>query len=154
MSGTTGLYATCTKCFTSQPIENYPWKNRLLGIRHRVCKSCTAARSKQWYRDHPEAHRQNVDANRKSYLQQNREYAWNYLATHPCVDCGESDPVVLEFDHKSGSVKRDNVSSMLTQGYSLERVKAEIEKCEVRCANCHRKKTAKERKWHGWLGKR
>ncbi len=142
-----GLYSTCTKCFTQQPIENFPWKNRLLGIRHRVCKTCTAQRSKLWYHDHPEYQKKNVKENRESYLKQNREYAAEYLSTHPSVDCGEADPVVLEFDHRGGSGKVDHISKMLTQGYSLERIKSEIEKCDVRCANCHRRKTAKERGW-------
>jgi hypothetical protein len=59
-----------------------------------------------------------------------------YLVNHPCVDCGESDPLVLEFDHVRG--KTHNVSSM--KGYTKKRVLEEIRKCEVRCANCHKRR--------------
>jgi hypothetical protein len=75
-----------------------------------------------------------------------RQYVWDYLATHPCVDCGETDPRALEFDHVRG--RKDKSISVLADGnYSLERLKKEIAKCEVRCANCHRKKTYKDRGW-------
>lgn len=49
---------------------------------------------------------------------------------------------VLEFDHVRG-VKRAEVSEMA--GYSLRSARAEIAKCEVRCGNCHRRKTIRER---------
>ena len=64
-----------------------------------------------------------------------------YLREHPCVDCSEADPVVLDFDHVRG-VKKMNVKRMLAGTYSLKRVFDEIAKCEVRCANCHRRVTA------------
>lgn len=67
------------------------------------------------------------------------------LLAHPCVDCGETDPVVLEFDHRSD--KSDNIGSMLRHGTSTETMEREIAKCDVRCANCHRRKTAKQFGW-------
>lgn len=70
------------------------------------------------------------------------EYILDYFKTHPCADCGESDPIVLEFDHVKDKVKE---VSKLRRANSLDRVKLEIDKCEVRCANCHRRKTVARR---------
>ena len=70
---------------------------------------------------------------------------WDYLSKHTCIDCGESDIVVLEFDHKSNKFKE--IGKMVTGRCSLQRVILEIEKCEVRCANCHRRKTAHQQGW-------
>jgi hypothetical protein len=61
------------------------------------------------------------------------------LEASGCVDCGESEIVVLDFDH-IGS-KTANVPMLARQGCSLERLKAEIAQCAVRCANCHRRRT-------------
>ncbi len=64
-----------------------------------------------------------------------------YLNEHPCVDCGETDVRCLEFDHVRGKKSR-NISAMLGRGISWEKVLVEIAKCDVRCANCHRRITA------------
>ena len=64
-----------------------------------------------------------------------------YLSTHPCVDCGETDIVVLEFDHLGKDKKLDDVAHMIPRGYSLDKIKKEIAKCEVVCCNCHRRRT-------------
>lgn len=69
-----------------------------------------------------------------------------YLATHPCVDCGETDIVVLEFDHQRDKVGA--ITVMVNKPCGWDTIKAEIEKCLVRCANCHRRKTAKEQGWY------
>jgi 5-methylcytosine-specific restriction endonuclease McrA len=60
------------------------------------------------------------------------------------VDCGEKDPIVLEFDHIHS--KKANVAAMLNH-HGWPAIQQEIEKCEIRCANCHRRRTAKQFGW-------
>jgi len=67
------------------------------------------------------------------------QFLLDFLAEHPCVDCGESDPIVLEFDHRGD--KLFNVSYGL-RDRNWAAVLAEMEKCDVVCANCHRRRTA------------
>jgi hypothetical protein len=79
--------------------------------------------------------------------QRNREYLWNLLKGKSCVDCSEDDPIVLQFDHVRGT-KDIAVCEMVSRGYSLEKIKAETEKCDIRCANCHQRRTAKQFGWY------
>lgn len=60
-------------------------------------------------------------------------------ASRGCVDCGVGDPVVLDFDHRPGVEKCFNVSDAVRKGLGRDRILLEIEKCDVRCANCHRR---------------
>jgi hypothetical protein len=60
------------------------------------------------------------------------------LQRSACIDCGERDPVVLDFDHRDA--KRANVS-LLARRSGVARLEAEIALCDVRCANCHRIRT-------------
>lgn len=87
--------------------------------------------------------------NRARYRQQAREYIAAYLSEHPCVDCGERDPIVLTFDHVRGE-KRDDIATMVGSGLSLETIKAEIEKTEVRCYNCHAIRTHELSESYRW----
>ena len=64
-----------------------------------------------------------------------------FLLEHPCVDCGEADLRVLDFDHREGSAKSAEVMKLAKAGYSWARVMDEIAKCDVRCRNCHAKVT-------------
>ena len=62
-----------------------------------------------------------------------------------CVDCGyKENPLALQFDHVRGT-KFKEVSVMVSECYSLPRIKDEIRKCEIRCANCHAIITQKRR---------
>lgn len=56
-----------------------------------------------------------------------------------CIKCGESNPLCLDFHHKDPTTKTVNVSEMGRRGWSIERIIEEINKCDVLCANCHRK---------------
>lgn len=140
------LLRTCTKCFLQKPIEEFPWKSQLLGKRHTVCKECYAKRSSQWYEDNKDRQLENVRRNNQNYREIARSYVYQYLLDHPCSSCGESDPRVLEFHHEGN--KEAEVSRLMGRGASLDPLRAEIAKCVVLCANCHRKLTSDERGWY------
>jgi hypothetical protein len=84
----------------------------------------------------------------KEHREKNRAKAVEYLENHPCVDCGETNPVVLDFDHVKGQ-KSFNIGRAISGSHrSWQKIMDEISKCEIRCANCHRKKTAIQFGWY------
>lgn len=68
----------------------------------------------------------------------------NYLLlekSKPCTDCLQRfHPVAMDFDHVRG-VKTSEVASMFSKGATIEAIKAEIAKCDLVCACCHRVRT-------------
>lgn len=130
---------TCTTCHEPKDETSF---NKLArskdGLQPR-CRDC----SKEWYLSNREAHIQNASKNSKRRRKEVQAWVCSYLSEHPCVDCGEADIVVLEFDHRSTDEKFKAVSQMISD-YSLIKIQAEVAKCEVRCANCHRRKTARD----------
>lgn len=73
----------------------------------------------------------------------NVEFVYEYLSHSACADCGLKDALVLEFDHVGD--KRDAVTALAWDGYSLTSIIREIARCEVRCCNCHRRRTLERR---------
>ncbi|HXD08863.1 MAG TPA: hypothetical protein VN653_02270 [Anaerolineales bacterium] len=73
-----------------------------------------------------------------------REFVEAYKRSNPCVDCGETDPDSLTFDHVRG-VKKMTIANMVNLGYSIEAIQEEIDKCDVRCWTCHMKIEKKRR---------
>lgn len=62
------------------------------------------------------------------------------LKGRPCADCGQSfPPYVMDFDHRGE--KECDVSRVVRLGWGLARINAEVAKCDVVCANCHRQRT-------------
>lgn len=103
-----------------------------------LCHPCKREYDRVWYaknRDRLKERKRETATKRRELI---REWITQYLLDHPCVDCGEPDPVVLEFDHRGD--KNHNVADM-PWSYGLEAVRREVAKCDVRCANCHRRKT-------------
>lgn len=110
------------------------------------CIECSKERSKERYKNFSDEQKKKMRDRSKEQARINKQFVWDYLKEHPCIDCGETDPIVLEFDHFKE--KTNNISSMCNQAVSVNRIKKEIEKCEVRCAHCHRRKTAKQFGWY------
>lgn len=78
-----------------------------------------------------------------------RAKLFEFLSTKKCTDCGEKDPIVLDFDHKNIKNKFKPVSKLLSGHYSWQSVLSEINKCDIRCANCHRRKTYRQFSFFG-----
>ena len=130
----------CTICLKDQPLESFPWKNKKKGVSHKQCRECRRGYGRKHYQRNPAYYKAKAHKN-EAAPKRRRQYVWDYLLEHPCVDCGEQDPVVLEFDHVNPSDKVQSVSNLISR-YTLSILITEINKCEVRCANCHRRKTA------------
>lgn len=101
---------------------------------------------KRWYEKNKEQHIKNVSIRNTIVRNENKQKVYEYLKKHPCIDCGESDIVVLDFDHVKDE-KFMGVSRMINSVYKWSRIQQEIEKCVIRCANCHRRKTARQFNW-------
>ena len=72
-----------------------------------------------------------------------------YKESKPCADCGQCYPYyVMDFDHVRGE-KKANIADILNRSCSRAALKAEIDKCDLVCSNCHRVRTHNRRTGHG-----
>lgn len=133
----------CTKCGKEKDISEFSWSIR--GVKRLSrCNACHAKERSLYYERHREKELEYKWDRQQRKREEARRYVFDHLRSHPCVDCHESDPMVLTFDHVRGTKKMD-ISQMVNQGYSLELIQAEIDKCEVRCGNCHMRIEKKRR---------
>ena len=140
----------CASCGQFKPEEEFNWRYKSSEIRQPSCRECQHGHQERYYQNHIEEEKERTRRRRITAREKAREFVYSYLSTHFCVDCGETDPRVLEFDHIHG--KAANVATLISEGVSTERLMIEISLCVVRCANCHRRKTSNERGW--WKGNR
>lgn len=139
----------CSTCRRSLPLSSFNVRTASPDRRQAVCRECNAARSRRYYAENLEKHRAAVAAQVAKTRAINVERIGAYLLEHPCVDCGEGDLRVLDFDHRDGSQKSAEVMKLAKAAYSWRRVMDEIAKCDVRCRNCHAKVTY-ERMGENW----
>ena len=104
---------------------------------------------RQWARDNKERLAEQKASNKHSRIKRNKEYVNEYKQRHPCVDCGETDIKVLDFDHVRGT-KRFNLADAVWSGYSVSAIRDEIYKCEIRCKPCHGRVTAERKTQESW----
>ncbi|PSQ19047.1 HNH endonuclease [Halobacteriales archaeon QS_8_69_26] len=90
----------------------------------------------RWYRANREQSRERKERRRRKLVRWVYEYKRDNCE---CARCGEGDPACLEFHHREESEKEFSVSRRANRGHSVENIRAEIDRCEVLCANCHRK---------------
>lgn len=122
----------CKKCGKEQPIEMFELEHRENGdIRRGSCRECRAEQRKKWRRNNPELY--HAQASRR----QNRQTEWLYSLKKPCVICGESEPVCIDFHHINPEEKEFTIGKC--RGRSKEWLIEEISKCVCLCSNCHRK---------------
>lgn len=120
----------CTSCNFDLPLSKYKKRGttgRQSHTLHSMCNQCLYIKYTR--------------PNAEKKIEEIRQYK----LSHGCIDCGyASHPEALEFDHKPGSDKLFNIGEKLGS-YSMDKIWAEIEKCEVVCANCHAIRTSTRR---------
>lgn len=137
----------CSACEAMKPHDEFHKRSRSRdGLQH-ICKSCNKEQRKAYYKT-AHGRDRNITTGRR-YRHALAQRVIDYLKDHPCVDCGETDPVVLDFDHRGEKIA--NVGNMVRNSFAWYKVQAEIAKCDVRCANCHRRKTARQFSWYKLL---
>ena len=130
----------CSKCGLEKSLEEFSKKTATKYRSH--CLECQRLHMRNWYAKNRDTHIQDIYDRKKATIKANWQTVIAYLLAHPCVDCDERDIRVLEFDHLRD--KHRNISKMLGEGYSPKTLMKEIAKCDVRCANCHKRKTGIE----------
>jgi len=114
------------------------------GILQQVCRDCQQQQMRERYANNRNRVRTINKVSKLNTREESREFVYQYLCENPCVDCGESNPLVLTFDHVRGR-KRGNVSDMIGNGWAIETIKIEMGKCVVVCFNCHMRRERNKR---------
>lgn len=122
---------TCSKCLIKKEDLDFVFKNKLKNIRHSVCKDCQKAYKIKYYNANKESHY-------KRNIKKNNEMNAYILSIKisGCVVCKETEPTCLDFHHLFNKI--ESVARLKTKG-NISKLKEEVSKCVVLCANCHRK---------------
>lgn len=133
----------CCRCKEFLPVTEFGGITKIADY----CRPCKRIVEKTNHSKNIEKRRaQNNAAAARRYLR-NRLLLDDYCVGKSCIDCGEDDPIVFEFDHIDQSTKREPISDMLGSHNWENSILPELEKCVIRCANCHRKRTALQLGW-------
>ena len=90
---------------------------------------------RKWYALNKKSEQAHVNRRKKEIT----NWFKKYKESLHCLMCGETHPATLDFHHKNRTDKEFGINTRVHSGYSIDKIKQEIEKCEVLCANCHRK---------------
>src|SRR5688572_14613537 len=89
----------CARCGEVKSTDHFSWRRKRLNQRDTFCKPCRSAYGKEHYAANKQRYiDQAAEVARRTRLERTR-YLLDYFEDHPCIDCGETDPLVLEFDH-------------------------------------------------------
>ena len=124
----------CVRCGVERPISEFYRSKRNKSGYYPYCKSCNSALNKKWRKSHKKLcgvySKRNTDKRTKIWKE--------YKRGLKCIKCGESHSACLDFHHRNPDEKQFDIGGAFWEK-SIERVINEITKCDVLCANCHRK---------------
>ena len=90
---------TCGRCGESKPSDAFAWRRKARGQLDNYCRPCRAAYKQEHYRENKQRYVENAAKRKRTELEVRVGFLLDFFSVNPCVDCGENDPVVLEFDH-------------------------------------------------------
>jgi len=143
----------CSTCKAEKTELDFYFRNKAKGTRNSICKLCMKLYRRNHYDNNINYYKDKAKRNTKRRVLENKKYIWSYLKAHSCVDCGETNPIVLEFDHKDPAFKSFTIGTVLNGWRNFELLEEEVAKCDIRCSNCHKLKTAKQRGYYKWVEK-
>lgn len=133
----------CGKCNESKSLDEFAWRSIAKGTKNWACKECQAKMRKENYEKNKERELARAKTRRQSIV----DKIWKWKCDHRCVDCKFDNPKALQFDHLPEFEKSFDISKAPELGYSWNKILAEINKCEVVCANCHSIRTHDRAEW-------
>jgi hypothetical protein len=140
----------CTRCKIEKDLQSFSARKLAKDGKASWCRACYKVNWDERYYENHQHYRSSHNASRNKIREQNAKKVFEYLAQNPCKNCGESDPIVLEFDHRDKNDKIENIANLVLNS-SWTRIEKEIAKCDVLCANCHRRKSAKQFKYKRFI---
>lgn len=132
-------------CGRVKPVAEYATNRAKSDGLQTTCRACKRKYNAAYYLRTKHRHNPGRAARRREAVRFVKARLAGYLRAHPCVDCGERDIVVLQFDHQRDKVME--IHAMVSAGLAWRRIAEEIEKCEVVCANDHHRRTARPQGW-------
>jgi hypothetical protein len=136
----------CGGCGKTKPVSEFHKKGK--GRWQSMCKVCR----KKYHREHYLKNKATYIAKAVALRKNIKRQVAEIKVETPCADCGLFfQPVIMDFDH-GDSEKKGNVSHLAISA-STKKLKEEIEKCEVVCANCHRMRTYNRKHGTSFSGK-
>ncbi len=126
----------CSREKVWKPRSEFNYLDAEHGILQQVCRDCQRQQMRERYAKNKDKVRTINKVSKFNAREESREFVYQYLCENSCADCGESNPLVLTFDHVRGR-KKGNISDMIGNGWAIETIKLEIAKCIVVCFNCH-----------------
>lgn len=131
----------CRVCHGVKPVDQFNYADRKTGRRKTLCRTCQYAQQRKHYAENKAQYLPRIARNTKAAANR-RRMILREMKAQPCADCGVSYPYfVMDFDHRPGEVKVFGVAQHLHRYRTEPELRAEIAKCDVVCANCHRFRT-------------
>lgn len=130
---------SCTKCNKEKRTECFSKNRSKKDGLNSHCKDCHSVYIRAHYQKNKKYYKERIAAKKNENKKQNLKLIRGLKEQTPCADCGKKYPYyVMDFDHINGQ-KKDVVSKLTKSSPKI--VLAEIKKCEIVCANCHRMRT-------------
>lgn len=125
----------CNTCQTTKSIDEFGLNKTKKCGRHSQCKVCRNAYGSVHYKNNKQYY---LDKSKDNHVKI-RAYVWNVKLNSCCKNCPENHPATLDFHHRNPDTKNFCIGDAARLGKGVDIVQSEIDKCDILCANCHRK---------------
>jgi hypothetical protein len=134
----------CPKCQQTLPLDLFGVNRSRSDGKQPACIECMRQYRRAHYKNNKQPYHDRaraLEAKLRAIVLERKD--------NPCERCGieyPGEPWLMEFDHREQVDKDDCIGKMIKQG-NLARLLAELDKCDLLCVVCHRRRTALQLGW-------